>query len=434
MDTGMAQQTTEAETTQPWSLTPKKLGWRRIMGIGSGSVLAAFFIGTGDISIASTMGARFGFSLLWTYLLLGLAAWALIDMSVRYFLRFGRPPMTIFKEAHPVFVVYMFVTIIVCALFGSYSQWNACAMVITAFFPAVPLELAGGLAALAALLLIFQGVFKRLESLFVGILVALIACFYVSAIMAHVDWSAAPKGLVPQAPGPGWQGLFMSNAGSMINAWLILIYPYTLMEKRWFSAKLQEQVNILRFVRIDYGWGILAAAVVALPIMAAAGAIARPFGILPRNPTDLSILLEPAAGSAAAFVFLIGLFVAAWTSGVAWWLGGAYALMDIFNLPIKMDSKPMRTIIALFFLPSIPLLMIRINPIYQILVFAAFLAVVTPVIGLVMLWRLSRDDMGYFRWTWRRPGPALLAILDIYAILLTLYVGWAQVSALAKIR
>lgn len=419
---------------EPWSLRGKPLGLRRILGIGGGSVLAAFFIGTGDISIASTMGAKYGFKMLWTYLALGLAAWALIDMSVRYFLRFGRTPMSIFKEVHPAFSVFMFATIIVCALFGSYSQWNACAMVITAFFPSVPLELAGGLAAFAALLLIFQGVFQRLERFFVVILVALIGCFYISALMARAPWGEVPAGLVPQAAGPGWQGLFMSNAGSMINAWLILIYPYTLMEKKWFSPKLQEKVNILKFARIDYGWGILAAAVVALPIMAAAAAIARPFGILPRNPTDLSILLEPAAGSFASYVFLGGLFVAAWTSGVAWWLGGAYALLDIFNLPVKMDSRPMRIVIALFFLPSVPLLMIRINPVYQILVFAAFLAIVTPVIGLVLIWRLSRRDLGYFRWTLRRPGPAVLVALDIAAVLLALYVGWSQVGALLQIR
>jgi|GEM_PF-625694 len=411
---------------EPWSLKPDRLGFRAVLSIGGGSLIAAFFIGTGDISIASNMGAKFGFRMLWTYWVLGIAAWALLDMSVRYFMARGRTPMSMFKEAHPAFSIYMFVTVIVCSLLGSYSQWNACAMVLSAFFPRMPLEIAGALSALAAMLLVFQGVFSRLEKLFVVILGALIASFYASAFMAAPPWREAVAGLIPQNPGPGWRQLFMANAGSMINAWLILIYPYTLMEKNWYSSDIRGKVNILHRVRLDYGWGILAAGVVALPIMAAAAAVAKPFGIIPRNPTDLSLLLEPVAGRFSSYLFLTGLFVAAWTSGVAWWLGGAYALLDIFNLPIQMNSRPMRLIILLFFLPSVPLLMIRINPVYQILVFAAFLAFVFPVIGLVLLWRVTRPDMGYFRWSFRKPGPLLMATADIFAIIVSVYVGWMQ--------
>jgi len=426
-----AEDVTRAE---PWSLRPKKLGLRTILRIGGGSLIAAFFIGTGDIAIASAMGAKFGFSLWWTYFVLGIAAWALIDMATRYYLRFGQTPMAIFKDVHPLFSVYMFVTVIVCALFGSYSQWNACAMVITGFFPRVPLEVAGGVAALTAMLFVFQGIFKRLEKLFVAILIALLVCFFTAAVLARADWGAACAGLIPRAPAePGWRGLFSSNAGSMINAWLILIYPYTLIEKKWFSHKLQEKVNILHRARFDYGWGVLAAGIVALPIMATAATILRPFNIVPKSPADFSVLLEPVAGSWASSLFLIGLFAAAWTSGVAWWLGGAYALLDIFNLPVRMNTKPMRWIVLLFFVPSVPLLMIRIDPMYQIRVFAAFLAIVFPVIGIVLLWRVTRKDMGYFRWSFKRPGTVVLALADIFAIALSIYVGWGLIKRVSGI-
>ena len=427
----MSEEVNKQSGILPWSLKPKKLGLRRVFFVGGGSLIAAFYIGTGDISVASSMGALFGFELWWTYFVLGIAGWALIDMAVRYYLRFGRTPMSMFKEAHPAFAVYMFLAVIVCTLFGAYSQWNACAMVLTAFFPGLPLEVGGSLAALAAMLLIFQGVFKRLERVFVGILLSLIVCFFLSAILARADWARAIPGLIPHAPEGNWQPLFMANSGSIINAWLILIYPYTLMEKKWFSNDLQEKVNILHCIRFDYGWGILAAGIVALPIMAAA-AISKPFGIVPRSPTDLSALLEPAAGPLASYLFLIGLFVAAWTSGVAWWLGGAYAMLDIFNLPIKMNSKPMRVIVVLFFLPSIPLLMIHIDPVYQIIVFASFLAIVFPIVGIILVWRISRADMGYFRWSLKRPGSALLILFDLFAILLSIYVGWGQVHKLLK--
>ena len=407
----------------PWSLRPARLGWRAATAVGAGSLVASFFIGTGDVTIGTNMGAKFGFGLWWSYFVLGIAGWALIDMSVRYFLRFGRTPMTLFKDVHPAFSIYMFVAIVVCATFGSYNQWGACAMVITGLFPRIPIEVGGALAAVAGLLFLLTGAYKSLERLFVFGLVALIVCFFGSALMVGLDWRAAAEGLIPQVPGKGWQALFSSNAGSIINAWLILIYPYTMIERGWFSRNPQGKVNILHRARIDYGWGILAAGVVALPLMAAAAGVARPFGIVPRGYMDLSILLEPLAGRWSTYLFLSGLFLAAWTAGVGWWLCGCYALLDIFNLPIKMDSKPMRVCLVLFFIPSTLLLILHVDPVYQMLIFSAFLTLVFPVIGLVMLYRLSRPDMGQFRWTLTRPQGAIIIAADLFAIGLSIYVG-----------
>lgn len=410
-------------TPKPWSLKPARAGLRGVMALGAGSLIASMYIGTGDITIGTNMGALFGYRLWWTYFVLGIAGWALIDMSVRYFLQFGRTPMNMFKDVHPLFSGYMFLAIIVCATFGAYNQWAACAMVVSGFFPGIPIELGGTLAALVALIFMLTGAYTRIERIFVFGLLALIACLFGAALMAGMNWGEAARGLIPNAPGPGWTQLFASNAGSMINAWLILIYPYTMIERGWFSKDLQGKVNILHRARIDYGWGIVAAGVVALPLMAAAAAVLQPFGIVPRHYTDISILLEPLAGPWSTYLFLTGLFLAAWTAGVGWWLCGCYALLDIFNLDIKADSKPMRVCAVLFFIPSAGLLVLRINPFYQMLLFSAFLTLVFPIIGLVMLYRITRRDMGYFRWSLRSWQGAVVVAADIFAIGLSIYVG-----------
>lgn len=420
----------DVQHTKPWSMKAAPLGKRAFMAVGAGSIIASFYIGTGDVSIATSMGAQYGFSLWWTYFILGIAGWALVDMSVRYFLRFGKSPMSIFKDVHPAFSVYMFLSIVVCALFGSYSQWNACAMVFTGLFPGLPIEVGGAIASTTGLLFLLTGAYKSVERVFVFGLLVLIACFFGSAFIAGIPWGEAATGLVPRSLEGGRMSLFMSNAGSMINAWLILIYPYTMIERGWFSEKLQGKVNIHYRARLDYTWGILAAGLVALPLMAAANAIARPFGIVPRNYMDLSILLEPLAGPASTWLFLAGLFLAAWTAGVGWWLGGCYALMDIFNLEIKLDSKPMKVCLILFWIPSTLLLLLRINPVYQILIFSAFLAVVFPVIGIVLLWRVTRPDMGYFGWSLKSPKGIAIVAADLFAVGLSIYIGWVRIGSL----
>lgn len=413
----------------PWSLRPPRVGPRALLAVGAGSLIASFYIGTGDIAVATWMGARFGLSLWWTYFVLGLAAWALIDMTARYYLRFGRTPMSIFKETHPAVTAYMVAAVIVCAILGSYSQWNACAMVITGFLPGLPVEASGAIAAGLALLLLGLGAYARIERIFIAGIAVLIAVFFLSALSVGIDARAALGGLVPNAPGPGWQDLFRSNAGSIINAWLILIYPYTMIERGWYARRLEGKLSILKRARFDYGWGILAAGVVALPIMASAAAVARPFGIQPRSYMDFAVLLEPFAGPWATHLFLSGLFLAAWTAGVGWWLAGAYALLDLFGLPIRAGSRGAKGIVLAFAIPSVLLLFLRIDPAAQIIIFAAFLAVVFPVVGIALVARIARRDMGYFRWTLRNPRGIIVVVLDLFALALSLYVGWFEVPS-----
>ena len=419
----------------PWSAKLPLLSGRALAGVGAGALVGSFYIGTGDIAIATKMGALFGMDMWWTFFVLGLAGWTLMDMSVRYYLRFGRTPLSIFKEVHPVFSIYLFVTVVVTTIIGAYSQWNTCAHVLSTLNPGIPTEVGGALAGLAATALLVLGVYRRIELFFVFALILLIGLFALAALAADAPWSAAAAGLIPSIPESEsdraeWLGLIQKNAGSMINAWLILIYPYTMIEKGWRSSKPLGQARILQRARWDYGVGITAAGIVALPVMAAAAAVARPFGIVPENATDLAALLEPLAGSSARMVFLVGFFIAAWTAGIGWMVCGAYAMLDLGNLKVRMESRSFRLAIVLFIAASASLLFLRINPVYGIRIFTVLLAVVFPVVALVMVWRISRPDMGYFRWSTASLRGVVVIALDVFALLVSLFVGWGIISGL----
>ena len=423
----------ERDELRPWSARLPFLSRRSFVGIGAGALIGSFFIGTADIVIATKMGALFGFDMWWTFFVLGLAGWAMMDMSVRYYLRFGRTPLTLFKEAHPVFSVYLFVTVVVTTTIGAYSQWNTCALVISSLVPEVPLEFGGAVAAGLAFVVLVFGVYRRIEKLFVFCLFVLVALFFLAAVAASAPWGSAPAGLIPSRPDVGreeWFKLIQKNAGSMINAWLILVYPYTMLEKGWRSRDPLGQARILQRSRWDYGVGIAAAGVVALPIMAAAAAVARPLGIVPANGYEFAALLEPFAGGWAKVIFLSGLFVAAWTAGIGWIVCGAYAMLDLGNMEIKMESRPFRRALAIFVIASASMIALRINPFYGIQAFTILLAVVFPLVALVLVWRISRPDMGYFRWTSSSWCGVSVVIVDLFALLVSLFVGWGIIQGL----
>ncbi len=416
---------------KPWSAKLPPLSGRALTGIGAGALVGSFYIGTGDIAIATKMGALFGMDMWWTFFVLGLAGWTLMDMSTRYYLRFGRTPLSIFKEVHPVFSIYLFVTVVVTTIIGAYSQWNTCAHVLGTLNPGIATEVGGTLAALTATALLVLGVYRKVELFFVAALILLIGLFAAAAAAADAPWAEAPAGLLPGIPESGrqeWLGLIQQNAGSLINAWLILIYPYTMIEKGWRSTEPLGQALILQRSRWDYGVGIAAAGIVALPVMAAAAAVARPFGIVPENATELAALLEPLAGGSARLLFLAGFFVAAWTAGIGWMVCGAYAMLDLGNIRVRMESRSFRQAILVFVVASASLLFLRINPVYGIRIFTVLLAVVFPVVALVMVWRISRPDMGYFRWSLGSVRGAVVVGLDIFALLVSLFVGWGIMS------
>ena len=416
---------------KPWSAKLPPLSGRALTGIGAGALVGSFYIGTGDIAIATKMGALFGMDMWWTFFVLGLAGWTLMDMSTRYYLRFGRTPLSIFKEVHPVFSIYLFVTVVVTTTIGAYSQWNTCAHVLGTLNPRIPTEVGGTLAALAATALLLLGVYRRIELFFVLALIVLLGLFAAAAAAADAPWSEAPAGLlpgIPESPRQEWLGLIQQNAGSLINAWLILIYPYTMIEKGWRSTQPLGQALILQRSRWDYGVGIAAAGIVALPVMAAAAAVARPFGIVPENGTELAALLEPLAGGSARLLFLAGFFIAAWTAGIGWMVCGAYAMLDLGNIKVRMESRSFRQAILVFVVASASLLFLRINPVYGIRIFTVLLAVVFPVVALVMVWRISRPDMGYFRWSLGSVRGAVVVGLDIFALAVSLFVGWGIMS------
>ena len=100
----------------------------------------------------------------------------------------------------------------------------------------------------------------------------------------------------------------------------------------------------------------------------------------------------------------------------------------------------MRISLALFFIPSVLFLFLRVDPVTYIIVFAGFLAVVFPLVAGVMLYRVSRSDMGYFGWDRTSARGRIVIALDLFALAVSIMIAaamiitkiWPKLSALLK--
>jgi len=43
---------------------------------------------------------------------------------------------------------------------------------------------------------------------------------------------------------------------------------------------------------------------------------------------------------------------------------------------------------------------------------------------------ITRPDMGYFRWSAKNPQGIAIALADIFAVALSIYIGWVQIGRL----
>ena len=99
-------------------------------------------------------------------------------------------------------------------------------------------------------------------------------------------------------------------------------------------------------------------------------------------------------------------------------------MLDLGNLPLRMGTRPFRSNLILFGVASVAILVLRVNPFYGIRIFSALLSVVFPVVAIALVWRVSRPDMGYFRWWPRNARGLVLMALDVFAVVVSIIVGW----------
>ncbi len=71
---------------------------------------------------------------------------------------------------------------------------------------------------------------------------------------------------------------------------------------------------------------------------------------------------------------------------------------------------------------------------FQTIILSVFLTLIFPIIGVVLVYRVTRKDMGYYRWSLRSPQGIAVILVDLFAVGLSLYIGaWMAWSDLGKL-
>ena len=174
--------------------------------MGPGALVAATFIGSGDVATGGTAGGFYGLGYWWAYWVTCAVAWFCLDVVGRYYIVTGKQGLSMFREL-PVIGPFLGLFL---AVFGVYygvgnvnSQFASTAWALQGLFPTISFEIAAAVAAVACMGLVWMGNYGWLEKLMSVLLVAIVGSFFAALIATGVNWGDAARGLLPIGGPPG---------------------------------------------------------------------------------------------------------------------------------------------------------------------------------------------------------------------------------------
>jgi len=383
----------EASTAETNARHPRRSRGRRgplafLAILGPGLIAANAGNDAGGIATYSSVGATFGYSLLFALVLITISLALAQEMAGRMGAVTGKGFAELVRENLGIRATAFVVLTLVIANGGLIvSEFVGIGAAAELFglsrYVVVP--------PMAALLwwLVTRGSYGRVERVFLAMTLVFFA-YPLAALLARPDWGDVGRQLV--RPSFGFSAeyftLFIALVGTTVT-------PYMQLYFQSATAERGRGVN-LRNVRIDAYSGALFSDLIAGFIIVATGATLFVAGQQITTAADAARALEPLAGPRAGILFGIGLFGASMLAGAVLPLATAYTVTEAFGLE-KGVSRTFREAPAflgiftgLIIFGAVVALLPGINVIQLLLVTQILNGLLLPVV-LISILRIIND-------------------------------------------
>ncbi|NKI16326.1 Nramp family divalent metal transporter [Spongiibacter sp. KMU-166] len=359
--------------------------------VGPGLVIAATGLGAGDLVAATVSGAELGVTIAWAVVVGAVIKFVLNEGLARWQLASGSTLLSGWVEHLPRWVrYYFFAYLCVWSLLVGAALMAACGLAGHALMPSVSISGWAALHSFAALLMVWRGNYRRLET----VMKVLIAAMFVVVMAALWKIDTSELGLIrallsPQLP-DGHLPLLLAVVGGVGGSVTLLCYGYWIREKGWQGP---EQ---LARARIDLAVGYLVTGMFGIGIMVLAASAAPPSvsgtKIIVALADELAVLL----GEEFRLIFLLGFWAAVFSSMLGVWQGIPYLFADLLA---QHQGEPDREISqqaqgytpALLFLAGPPLLLLLLGkPVWLVLLYSVAGAFFMPFLAATLLYLNNR--------------------------------------------
>lgn len=324
--------------------TPPAGALRYLALLGPGFIAAVAGDDAGGIATYASVGARFGYELLWVMVVITLSLAVVQEMCGRLGAATGRGLFDLIRERFGIRWTLFAVAIILVANGGLIvSEFVGIGAALELF--GVSKYLVVPIAAFAIWGLVIGGSYDRVEKVFIGMALAFLA-YPVAAVLGRPPWGDVARGMVvPHLRGDvAYLQLLVGLIGTTITPYMQLFQQSSLIEKgvsrRNYSAERAD----------PYAGAIFSNLIAAFIIIATAATLHASGHYEITSAADAAQALAPVAGKYASALFALGLLGASLLAGAVLPLATAYAVSEAFGFRkgVHLDFRRAKLFVGIF--------------------------------------------------------------------------------------
>ncbi len=312
--------------------------------LGPGMIAANAGNDASGIATYSSVGAAFGYSMLWAFIPMTISLIVVQEMCVRMGVVTGQGLADLIREQFGVRWTALIMTTILVANIGVIiSEFVGIAQASELL--GVPRYFSVPLTGLLIWWIVVKGTQKRVERIFLAMSLVFF-CYVFSAFLSGPDWSAAAKGFVQPnfSTDPLYLFALMAMVGTTITPFMQVYVQSSVVERGLDTEDL-------RLVRLDVIVGTFFACLIAVFIVISTAATLHAVGIAEiDSAATAAAALSPVAGKYSAYLFAIGLFGAAMLAMGVLPLATAYSLSEAlgFEKGVSRSFREAPIFVAIF--------------------------------------------------------------------------------------
>jgi Mn2+/Fe2+ NRAMP family transporter len=381
--------------------------------IGPGLIAANAGNDAGGIATYSSVGARYGYALLWMMVVITVSLVVVQEMAARMGAVTGKGLAELIREEYGVrWSMFATASVLIANLGICISEFVGIGAALG--LAGIPVQISVPIAAVAVWLLVVRGSYKTAERVFVLMTIPFFA-YPIAAILAHPDWGSVGKSIVePHFQfNSGYIFLFIATAGTTITPFMQIYVQSAVVERGIGPEQLKAE-------RIEVTSGSIFANLVASFIIIATGATLFVHGHrMVNDAADAARALEPVAGRFAEVLFGIGLLGASLLAAAILPITAAYVIAETFGFEKGIKHRPREApvfvaVITVLIAIGTVVAIIPGVPVIELLVAVQVVNGILLPVTLFFVWRLSasKELMGEYA-----NGPVfnVLAGLTVFA-------------------
>lgn len=341
------------------------------------------------ITTYTTLGAEYGYRLLWVLLLSMFALIAFHTLAVRLGVVTSQGLIGLVRDQYGPRVGGLALLLLLIANLGTTSAELAGVAAGSELF-GVSRYASVPVVAVAVTVLVLKGVFHRVEHVLMA-LAAVFVSYALAAFFAHPDWGQAARGLVVPSMPVTKDAVLIATAtvGTTLAPWgLSFIQSYAVDKKL--------TIPDLRYERIDVVVGSVLTGIIGFFVIVTCAATLHVHHVSVDSAADAAAALEPVAGTFARLLFGVGLLGAALLAAAILPLSTAYSVCEFAGREGALDDGFRRapffygTYVVVIGIASALVLVPGLSLVPLLVLTQVLNAVLLPPL-MVLMYRLARD-------------------------------------------